>query len=514
MRVQLYTILTAITVAKPGVADDNWLEQMRNVDLNDYALGVAVTTRQNPFVGGANGTILYPYLTSLTHSSMTDDWLLIRDGGYGIRWITDNEWELGVIGRVRTLGLGNSQAEDLVGIADRNWTIELGPTIGYRGWPVHINWTLWNEITGRHNGFVNDLALKYPIGFEKGFLVPSIHAIYESTKHSNYYYSVSEAESTPERPAYYPGSSLNARADVRLGYTLTPKWLLSATIGLEWLGSEITDSPIVGRERVWYGTLGLAYNADIFNPRTLDQYERRLPNVDVRVGAFFSSISTKLTRDTADGVAGVEIDLEKVLGTSNSEDTIEAEAVWRIGDHHQLELGFFQLGRSHSTLLTDELVFGDRAFAAGNELTTKIDYSSLRLGYTFYLMRDTQKELGVMGGVHLTRFAATLVEDANRQIGKSQSSTPLPVIGLNGALFFGDRMSLRGRVHVFRTDFDRHEGLLNYAALDLERRFHDSITLGIGYNYYGTKLSSPDSDLNGHLDIRHYGPVLFATFGF
>ena len=219
-----------------GVADNaaagRWLDFLRSYDMNDYSLGVAVSSSQNPFIGGENSVIAYPYLTSFTHSSMTDGWFLIRDGGYGIRWISESDWELGVIARIETLGLGNSDAEELIGVADRKWAIELGPTVGYRGWPIHINWTHWAEVTGRHGGFASTVALSYPMKFDWGFVVPRIDAVYESSEHTNYYFSVSDAEATPTRPAYTPGSSWSTEAQVRIGYAIANKWLLSATVGL------------------------------------------------------------------------------------------------------------------------------------------------------------------------------------------------------------------------------------------------------------------------------------------
>jgi outer membrane scaffolding protein for murein synthesis (MipA/OmpV family) len=511
LRVILLTLLLAAT---SGACADNFLDFIRNYDMNDYSLGLAVSTRQSAFVGGENGTIAYPYLTSFTHWSMTDGWFLIRDGGYGIRWVSDNEWELGVIGRVRTLGLGNSTAEELVGIADRKWAIELGPTIGYRGWPVQINWTYWGEATGRHSGYVSDVSFAYPIDLDRGFIVPRVHAIYESAEHSNYYYSVTEAEATPTRPAYTPGSSWNTRAEVRVGYELSPKWLLSATVGAEWLGSEITNSPIVGRDRILYGNVGLAYNANVFNPTAHDNYDRQLPTFDLRVAAFFIDINSKVSRDTADGVPGVEIDIEDILGAADDGTAIEVDALWRTGMHHQFELGYFELIRNGSTLLEDDLVFGDETFPAGTLVDSQVDYSSMRFGYTFFLMRDSQKELGIMAGLHLSELAVNIRTGTGDQVERSRSSTPLPVVGLNGAVFFGDRTTLRARIHLFRTDFDQHEGSLNYAAIDLERLFGSRTRVGVGYNLYATRLNSRDEGLNGSLKIRHHGPVVFMTVGF
>ena len=81
------------------------LDFVRDYDLNDYSLGMAVSVSQNPYEGASSSTFAYPYLTSFRHSAFTDDWLLIRDENLGFRFITENDWELGLIGRIQTLGL-------------------------------------------------------------------------------------------------------------------------------------------------------------------------------------------------------------------------------------------------------------------------------------------------------------------------------------------------------------------------------------------------------------------------
>ena len=75
------------------------IDFIRDYDLNDYSLGVAVSASQNPYEGSSSSTFAYPYLTSFRHSAFTDDWLLIRDENLGFRYITESDWEFGVIGR-------------------------------------------------------------------------------------------------------------------------------------------------------------------------------------------------------------------------------------------------------------------------------------------------------------------------------------------------------------------------------------------------------------------------------
>ena len=134
------------------------LDYIRNYDLNDYALGIAVSAKQNPFVGAENGLFAYPYLTSFRDSALTNDWLLVRDGDIGVRWLSRNgEWEVGFAGRIQTLGLNDSDAEEVSGIADREWTLEAGPLAGWRGWPIHVGVRVYGEVSDRHDGMTGQV---------------------------------------------------------------------------------------------------------------------------------------------------------------------------------------------------------------------------------------------------------------------------------------------------------------------------------------------------------------------
>ena len=111
------------------------MDYIREYDLNDYALGLAFSSSQNPYVGTSRSSFVYPYLTSFTHSAFTRNWLLIRGENVGFRVVTDKQWEFGLVGRVQTLGPGSDDIEELVGIDQKAWAVEAGPLIGWRGWP-------------------------------------------------------------------------------------------------------------------------------------------------------------------------------------------------------------------------------------------------------------------------------------------------------------------------------------------------------------------------------------------
>ena len=510
-----FALVLGCLLASEWAAAGALMDYIRNYDLNDYALGVAFTGAQNPYIGSENDGFAYPYLTSFRDSTLTNDWILIRDGDLGVRWVGNEGWEIGAVGRVQTRGLGNNEANELLGIADRKWTLEVGPTIGWRRWPVHIYFKTYAEVSDRHDGVISELALALPIEWSRGYLVPSIQLVHQSSDYVVYYYSVTSEEATPTRPAYSADDAAsNLEVKARWGYALDDRWLLSGDVGIEYLDSPITDSPLVERDEIWSARIGLAYNADVFQPRDYDDSASRTPQFDLRIGAFRDSISTTVARDTSDGVPGFETDIEDFLGAPDEKTVLQVDATVRLGHYHRLEFGYFELGRNSTTTLSDDLSFGDELFPAGTIVDTRVDARILRAGYSYSLIRDAQKELAVMAGVHFAKFEADISSNQTGQTERSSAGTPLPVIGAQASIFLNDRTTIGAKVQVFRTDFDRYKGSLNYALLDIQHRVTDAISIGLGYNFYGMKLSSRDTDVNGYLKVRHHGPAAFLTMGF
>ncbi len=514
LRSRYFLVVFATLVINEGALAQSWLDYLRDYDLNDYALGLTISTSQNPYVGGENSVIAYPVLTSFRDSAFTDDWLLLREGDVGIRWVTQNNWEFALIGRIQTLGLGTSDSPRLEGLDDRKWGLEMGPMAGWRGWPVHINLKTYTEVLGRHDGLITHLLFSLPYEHERGYLVPGVELIHQTSDYANYYFGVSAAESNPLRPQYQPGDVLNTALRVRWGWGITDSWLLYGSLGLEFLDSAITNSPIVERDQLWSANISIAYNNNIFQPRETRRGRSEQPRFEIRLGAFSDSIDSNIVRDATEGFDGTDVDLEDLLGLSDQETLLQLDAVFRIGTFHRIEVGYLGIARNGTATLANDIMIGDELFPAGTTIKSHADTQIWRVGYAYSLINDEQKEVGVMGGLHFSRLETSILSEETGQMVNSNAATPLPVIGLHGSISLGRKASLGARIQFFRMDFDRYEGSLNYATLDLQRRFGDIFKVGIGYNYYALNLDSRDNDVRGTLEIRHHGPVLFVSAGF
>jgi len=487
------------------------LDWIRAYDLNDYSLGVAISTSENPYVGASNSRIAYPYLTSFRHSAFTDDWLLVRGENVGIRYVTPNDWEIGLIGRVRTLGLGDSE---LTGLDNRGWAVETGPLLGWRGRKLQVQSRTYWPVPGNHPGSTSELELSLPAEFARGYFVPSVTLSRLSSSYSRYYYGVTEQEAAQGRPAYVPGEAINYKIGFTLGYELTDHWLLSTSLGLEYLDSVIADSPIVGKDRLWSASIGLAYNADVFQPKPISDETLSSGNIKIRAAAFHSKVATDIRRDADGGEPGETLDFEEFLGSSDSETVLQTDVIYRLGGYHRLKASFFEIDRGLRATPQQDFEFGDEVFLAGTEVVSTLDTRRLGLLYGYSLMRDAQKELGVQGGLMFTRIELSVVAEDTGQAEQASIDAPLPTIGIFGSVALGMRWELGLDAGLFALDFDRYTGYSGHVSLTLERRIKESFAIGIGYEYYVTRLESTDSELRGLLRARNTGPRAYLSWEF
>jgi outer membrane protein len=489
------------------------LDRIRNYDLNDYAIGLAYAVSQRPYADASNAQLLYPYLTSFEHSAFNDNWLLIRGENVGLRFVTDTDWEFGLVGRLQTVGTGMAESDTLSGIEQREWAIETGPLVGWRRWPVHVQFRTYWEIPNRHSGSTAELEFSLPRQYRKGFIVPALRYSYLSSAYSDYYFGVSAREATPTRPAYSPGSSGSISAGVTFGYELAPQWLLTSTISAERLDEGISDSPIVARNNLWSASVRLAYNADIFAPRESGPATGSR-QVEIRLGAFSSGIDTRVrNRNVAPG-AREAIDLEDLLGVAERETVLQSEFRFRVADHHRLEIGSFSLRRRSMTSLGRDLEIDDRQFPAGTPVEARIESSLVRAGYAYSLIRDPQKELAFTAGIAIIEFETSIREENGIEPARVSAKTPLPTFGAAATVAIGNRWRLDAGLELFYLNFDQYDGFLSNFRIGFERALGQCMSAGLGYNFYRVGLRARDEELNGRFDLSHQGPRLYLALGF
>jgi outer membrane protein len=166
------------------------------------------------------------------------------------------------IARLRSEGYNDNESRYLRGMSDRRATAEAGLSVAQEFDWGRLKAECTSDVLNEHKGheirLLADRRFEGVFGFAKLALTPGIGVNWRSKQLNDYYYGVEGKEATSSRPATNVGSTVSSLASLRVDCPLSDRWNFFGVVSVEWLGSEITDSPIVDqhhRTSVLIGTL-------------------------------------------------------------------------------------------------------------------------------------------------------------------------------------------------------------------------------------------------------------------
>lgn len=163
------------------------------------------------------------------------------------------------VGHFRDAGYEANDSEVLKGMDDRKVAFESGLGFAYESWFGEWELIALTDISGNHEG--QEASLTYGKTFElnRFSIKPSAGLVWQSSKLADYYYGVKKEEATADRKAYELESVLNYEVGLNVDVALTRHWSLMTEARVEFLNSDIQNSPIVEDDRLYSGFCGLAY---------------------------------------------------------------------------------------------------------------------------------------------------------------------------------------------------------------------------------------------------------------
>jgi hypothetical protein len=253
----------------------------------------------------------------------------------------------------------------------------------------------------------------------------------------------------------------------------------------------------------------------------------------VRLSSFFASTKTEIRVDSNDGAVGEKISFENDLNLPDRETLPLLDITYRFNPRHMIDFSYVNLGRSATKTFERLGVTTDNIqWTAGAELQSRFESETFRLAYGYSFIHDEKKELGILAGVHLTRFdvkmsgkgslisvdangneVVDVATEGNRKY-ESGFNVPLPVLGLHGAYALTPKLHVRGWGQFFSLNYEDYDGsLINIAGM-LEYDLPKKMGVGLGYTYYGYNLDVDRSNLQGSFEYDFNGPTAFIYAAF
>jgi hypothetical protein len=234
-----------------------------------------------------------------------------------------------------------------------------------------------------------------------------------------------------------------------------------------------------------------------------------------------ASVETLLRLDRQTGTAGTQLLAEDDLGLADRTDEARAEMIIRLRERNRLRVDYMKVARNGDQVLARTINFGNQTFNITDRAQTLLEWRDLTFTYTRSLLYTPRFELGLGLGISILEARAR-GEVVARNIRESQEAVgAFPTFALDGTWRISSRWSFNARAQRFTAQVDEFEGSLADYHADVQYRWRENFSIGLGYTRFHTLVdvgaddtAGGDNDLTGRFDQEVKGPELFLRASF
>ncbi len=250
----------------------------------------------------------------------------------------------------------------------------------------------------------------------------------------------------------------------------------------------------------------------------------------LRIGSMYaSSFETMASLDSDFGI-GTSVRLENEIDMDDNTESFRADLYWRIGRHHRVDLGWFDLERSGTRTIERDIRWGELEFDVGASVTAELQTEVIPLRYTYNFLAGEDHELGLGIGIYGMLLRASMRGEVSAGSGGSgggvaledtetfRSPVPLPVFSLQGGWAFADRFRAIALLQYFYIhlqddigELDEIEGSILDGSVGIEYDATDHVCIGTSVNWFRFHAMAREEPLE--LDVQYDFAGLFLYLG-
>ena len=233
------------------------------------------------------------------------------------------------------------------------------------------------------------------------------------------------------------------------------------------------------------------------------------------LGMYFPERSVTIRVDGS--IAGInrEIDFEKDVNLSNSDETFAMDFGWRFGEKWSLLTQHFQSSDSIGAVLNEGIEWNDEVFGQGSNVVAGQDFSVVRVFFGRQFSSNEQHDFGLGIGLHWIEIGAFLegeiIAGGGTNVIQRESvsaEAPLPNLGAWYRYSFSPKWAFKSRIDWLDADIGDYSGNLTNVGLGVNYQMFDHFGIGVNYNVLSLDLGVNKSNWHGQFNTRYEG--LFA----
>jgi hypothetical protein len=237
----------------------------------------------------------------------------------------------------------------------------------------------------------------------------------------------------------------------------------------------------------------------------------------IRASYYVPDARTHLRVDpsfAAPGVTGTPISAENDLGLPNRLHEGRVEFMFRMRERNKVRVDYLQANRSGSKVLSNDVIFNNDTFAAGQLSQSSLNWQMFDITYSYSLYRSDRLEIGAGAGVYLLQIQATSAVPATFQSQTVSAAGPVPLPSLDLAWHIWRGFAFTARGAYLQVRLNGVHGWLADLHEDLQYRWNPNFVTGLGYSAVRTSLERQGGSFPGEFAMSISGPEAFLRFSF
>jgi hypothetical protein len=236
----------------------------------------------------------------------------------------------------------------------------------------------------------------------------------------------------------------------------------------------------------------------------------------IRVAYYTPQMRTNFRVDPSGppGAMGTPLNAENDLGLPSRVYKGRVDFMFRLRERSKVRVDYFQADRSGSKTLTENVVFNNETFAAGQLAVSSFDWQQFDVTYTYSFIRNDHFEVGTGLAVYALQIDAVGAVPAQFQREEVSAATPFPALPLDLTWAISSRWAATARGAYLKVDLSGFRGWYADLGEDLQYRWNPYLTLGVGYAAIRTSLNRSGGSFPGGIGMSISGPQAFLRFSY
>ena len=172
----------------------------------------------------------------------------------------DYAWGFSLTAQPRPNGYAPTDSASLTGLDEKYSSLEAGLAFSATIGDAYMETMLLTDVLDRYDSWLAKTEIGYDIELGKFKFYPSVIFIYQSSKFINYYYGVTQKESTTSAyNEYTANDGLQVGIQTYIKYPFTNELSALVNVRADKLSLQATKSPIVEDNYIYSGLVSLIY---------------------------------------------------------------------------------------------------------------------------------------------------------------------------------------------------------------------------------------------------------------